>query len=144
MNATCWEVFAQNSVYMSSGCITQNIYPHCSVVFWWWLKLSAGFLFFTLLQRLDVAAGEGDADAVDGDLGLNRCLASVLECLHEWKNKTFTQEKGKNFAAHQFVKLRSVTRKLNKPLQSNQKNGQHLSAPHIIFKFPRYTNAPHG
>lgn len=32
----------------------------------------------TLLQRLDVAAGEGDADAVDGDLSLDGCLASVL------------------------------------------------------------------
>lgn len=40
-------------------------------------------LLFTLFQRFDIAAGQGDADAVDGDLGLNRCLASVLESLHE-------------------------------------------------------------
>lgn len=40
-------------------------------------------LFFTLFQRFDVAAGEGDANAVDGDLGLNGCLASVLKSLHD-------------------------------------------------------------
>lgn len=43
---------------------------------------------FTLFQRFYVAAGEGDADAVDGDLGLNRCLASVLKSLHDGENKT--------------------------------------------------------
>ena len=32
----------------------------------------------TFLQRFDVAAGEGDADAVNGHLSLNGCLASVL------------------------------------------------------------------
>ena len=32
----------------------------------------------TFLQRFDVAAGEGDADAVNGHLSLDGCLASVL------------------------------------------------------------------
>lgn len=50
-------------------------------------------LLFTLLQRFDVAAGEGDADAVDGDLGLNRCLASVLESLNEWGNDSINTER---------------------------------------------------
>lgn len=49
-------------------------------------------LLLTLLQRFDIAAGEGDADAVDGDLGLNRCLASVLESLHEWKQVINTSD----------------------------------------------------
>lgn len=49
-------------------------------------------LVLTLLQRFDVAAGEGDADAVDGDLGLNRCLAGVLESLHEWGKKKNNQK----------------------------------------------------
>lgn len=40
----------------------------------------------TLLKGFDVAAGEGDADAVNGDLSLNRCLTSVLESLHVWNN----------------------------------------------------------
>lgn len=44
-------------------------------------------ILLTLLQRLDVAAGEGDADAVDGDLGLHRSLASVFESL-QVENKT--------------------------------------------------------
>lgn len=44
-------------------------------------------IFLTLFQRFDVAAGEGDADAVDGDLGLNRCLASVLKSLHEGEKR---------------------------------------------------------
>lgn len=80
-NTTYQEVVAQNSVYVSSGCITQKIYPHCSGVSQ--VAVTICQPLFTLLQRFDVAAGEGDADAVDGDLGLNRCLASVLESLHE-------------------------------------------------------------
>lgn len=35
----------------------------------------------TFLQRFHVAAGEGDADAMDGDLGVNRRLTSVLKSL---------------------------------------------------------------
>lgn len=34
-----------------------------------------------LLQRLDVAAGEGDTDAMDGNLSLNRGFTGVLERL---------------------------------------------------------------
>lgn len=75
---------------MSSGCITREIYPHCSGV----SQVAATICrpLFTLLQRFDVAAGEGDADAVDGDLGLNRCLASVLESLHEWGNDSINTQ----------------------------------------------------
>lgn len=72
---------AQNSVYKSSGCISSNFYPHCSGLCF--ILVDYSELLLTLLQRFDIAAGEGDADAVDGDLGLNRCLASVLESLHE-------------------------------------------------------------
>lgn len=72
---------AQNSVYKSSGCISLNFYPHCSGLGFIFVDYSG--LLLTLLQRFDIAAGEGDADAVDGDLCLNRCLASVLESLHE-------------------------------------------------------------
>lgn len=35
----------------------------------------------TLLQGLDVATGEGDTDAMDGNLSLHRCLTGVLESL---------------------------------------------------------------
>lgn len=75
-----WEAMAQNSVYKSSGCISSNFYPHCSGLSF--IRVNYSELLLTLLQRFDIAAGEGDADAVDGDLGLNRCLASVLESLH--------------------------------------------------------------
>lgn len=43
---------------------------------------------FTFLQRFYIATGEGDADAVNGNLSLNRCLASVLESLKKkWGGK---------------------------------------------------------
>lgn len=74
---------AQNSVYKSSGCISSNFYPHCSGLRF--IRVNYSELLLTLLQRFDIAAGEGDADAVDGDLGLNRCLASVLESLNKRK-----------------------------------------------------------
>lgn len=49
----------------------------------------------TLLQRFDVAASEGDADAVNCDLSLNRCLTSVLESLHVRNNSS------KHWISHQ-------------------------------------------
>ncbi|KAF3836119.1 hypothetical protein F7725_028677 [Dissostichus mawsoni] len=46
----------------------------------WSLHLQA-LLLSPTDQRFYIAAGEGDADAVNGNLSLNRCLASVLESL---------------------------------------------------------------
>ena len=70
---------AQNSVYSRQGSSGSNcilIAQVCNIP-----SLTA-LSQLTLLQRFDIAAGKGDADAVNGDLGLNRCLASVLESLH--------------------------------------------------------------
>lgn len=54
-----------------------------------YISFSAGMniKWITLLQRFDVAAGEGDADAMNGDLSLDRCLTSVLESLCAKKQK---------------------------------------------------------
>ena len=41
----------------------------------------------TLLKRLDIAAGEGDADAVNGHLRLNWSFATVFECLQVLKGE---------------------------------------------------------
>ena len=41
----------------------------------------------TFLQRLDVAAGEGDPDAVDRHLGLRRGLAGFFESLKSRRKK---------------------------------------------------------
>lgn len=54
----------------------------------------------TLLQRLDIAAGEGDADAVNGHLGLHRCLTGVFKSLHV--ENMFKS----GFQSHRFLKKR--------------------------------------
>ncbi len=74
---------AQNSVYSRQGSSDRNFILIAQVYapFSKWTRFS----LLTLLQRFDVAAGEGDADAVNGNLCLNRCLTSVLESLYAWK-----------------------------------------------------------
>ena len=42
----------------------------------------------TFLQRFDIAAGEGDANTVNGNLCLHRCLTGVFESLQLKKMKT--------------------------------------------------------
>lgn len=74
---------AQNSVYNRQG-TSGEIFILIAQVCIPFSALTTPSLL-TLLQRFDVAAGEGDADAVNGDLSLNRCLTSVLESLHVWK-----------------------------------------------------------
>lgn len=69
---------AQNSVYSQQG-ISGGYFVLMAQVC---VQLFLAILrLLTLFQRFDVAASEGDADAVNGDLSLNRCLTSVLECL---------------------------------------------------------------
>lgn len=69
---------AQNSVYSQQGISGGNFVLMAQVRVQLFLAILSSL---TLFQRFDVAAGEGDADAVNGDLSLNRCLASVLESL---------------------------------------------------------------
>lgn len=71
---------AQNSVYNPQVISGENFILIAHVCFLFTLLTIASLL--TLLQRFDIAAGEGDTDAVDGNLSLNRCLTSVLESLH--------------------------------------------------------------
>lgn len=71
---------AQNSVYNPQSISGENFILIAQVCFLFTPLTIASLL--TLLQRFDIAAGEGDADAVNGNLSLNRCLTSVLESLH--------------------------------------------------------------
>lgn len=75
---------AQNSVYSQQGTSGGNFVLMAHVRVQLFLAILS---LLTLFQRFDVAAGEGDADAVNGDLSLNGCLTSVLESLRGRKQR---------------------------------------------------------
>lgn len=92
---------AQNSVYPILSVNQMEIYPHCLDVIPVTTRTTSSSV--TFLQRFDIAAGEGDANAVNGHLSINRCLASVLKSLQVWKHRV-------TFMPSMIIKYRLVRR----------------------------------